>query len=376
MWSCDPRRFTGFEDHDYCVEKGMEVYGHEYAIQFPHHAWPAGRSARCSAVHDRTTALGAQFGPYNGWERALWYARPGDDISEAAQQTWAREGPWFARRARGMRGGARRRGHPRPAGLQPLPSDGPGRGRLARRADHRAGAGAGAAGPGLLRRRRGPHRHRDVGGAAGRRTSFLLITAATAQSHDREWLRAHLGARPDPRRTNADWSCQILTGPHRRDMLLAAGDRRGPVEALAHPPDRPDRGAEVPLLRVSFAGELGWEIHSRLADTPAVWDAVMAAGAPLGLKPFGMFALNSLRIEKGYRAWKGDLSHRLHRAAGRARALRGLVQARLPRQGRARAPRSSGASPSASAPWSSRPGDFDPPYMSTIWHDGTGGGRD
>ena len=67
-------------------------------------------------------------------------------------------------------------------------------------------------------------------------------------------------------------------------------------------------GAEVMLLRVSFAGELGWEVHSRVADTPAVWDALMVAGKTLGLRPFGMFALNSLRLEKGYRAWKGDFS--------------------------------------------------------------------
>ena len=58
------------------------------------------------------------------------------------------------------------------------------------------------------------------------------------------------------------------------------------------------------LIRVSFAGELGWEVHCPLADAPAIWDAVTQAGA----RPFGMWALNSLRIEKGYRAWKGDLS--------------------------------------------------------------------
>jgi dimethylglycine dehydrogenase len=63
-------------------------------------------------------------------------------------------------------------------------------------------------------------------------------------------------------------------------------------------------GKQAYLLRVSFAGELGWEIHARNADMPPIYDAVVAAGA----KPFGMFALNSLRIEKGYRAWKGDLS--------------------------------------------------------------------
>ena len=62
------------------------------------------------------------------------------------------------------------------------------------------------------------------------------------------------------------------------------------------------------MVRVSFAGELGWEIHSRIEDTPAIFDAVWDAGQGFGLKPFGMFALDSLRIEKGYRAWKGDLS--------------------------------------------------------------------
>ncbi len=62
MWSCDPRRFTAFCDEDYCVAKGMEVYGHEYAMHFPRHAWPAGRDKKLSAIHDRTKALGAQYG--------------------------------------------------------------------------------------------------------------------------------------------------------------------------------------------------------------------------------------------------------------------------------------------------------------------------
>ena len=61
-------------------------------------------------------------------------------------------------------------------------------------------------------------------------------------------------------------------------------------------------------MRVSFAGELGWEIHTKVEDTAAIFDAVWAAGQKHGLKPFGMFALDSLRLEKGYRAWKQDLS--------------------------------------------------------------------
>jgi dimethylglycine dehydrogenase len=97
MWSCDPRRFTGWEDHDYLVQKGMEVYGHEYGMHFPMARWPAGADRKLSPVHDKLKALGAQFAPYNGWERAEWYAAPGDDTSWEATQTWGRKGPWEPR---------------------------------------------------------------------------------------------------------------------------------------------------------------------------------------------------------------------------------------------------------------------------------------
>jgi len=71
MWSCDPRRFTGFCDQDYCDKKGMEIYGYEYAMHFPRKEWSAGRYKRLSPVHEKIAAMGAQFGVGNGWERAL-----------------------------------------------------------------------------------------------------------------------------------------------------------------------------------------------------------------------------------------------------------------------------------------------------------------
>jgi dimethylglycine dehydrogenase len=97
MWSCDPRRFTDYTDHDYCVAKGMEVYGHEYGMHFPHGIAGLPAGSALSALHDRLKAAGAQFGAYNGWERANWFAQPGDDTSEEATQTWDRAGPWEAR---------------------------------------------------------------------------------------------------------------------------------------------------------------------------------------------------------------------------------------------------------------------------------------
>ncbi len=97
MWACDPRRYTGYADHDYCLSKALETYGHEYGMHFPHHEWPAGRDKKLSPVDAKIRAAGGQMGAYNGWERANWFAKPGDDTSEDATQTWNRHGPWEPR---------------------------------------------------------------------------------------------------------------------------------------------------------------------------------------------------------------------------------------------------------------------------------------
>ena len=173
MWSCDPRRFTAFAaEPDYAVAKGMEVYGHEYAINFPRHAWPAGRNRKLSPIHDRIAALGAQFNAYNGWERATWYAKPGDDTSEEATQTFRRDGPWEKRireECLAVRDAA---------GILDLPGfsrfrlQGEGAREWLVDADHRHGAEARPHRARLFRRRQGPHRHRNVDHGAGR--GFLL----------------------------------------------------------------------------------------------------------------------------------------------------------------------------------------------------------
>lgn len=367
MWSCDPRRFTGFEDADYCVKKGMEVYGHEYAIHFPHHSWPEGRDKKLSAVHAQTKALGAVYAPYNGWERAVWYARPADDTSAEAQRSWDREGPWFGavrEECQAVRDAA---------GILDLP----GFSRFVLK-------GAGAA-EWLSRQitgkvppvgRLGLAYFADDKGRIVTEMSvarlaedeMVLITAATAQSHDREWLTRHLEPGLSLTDHTAEWSTQILTGPKSRAILSEVSDADLSKGWLTHQTAR-IAGAEVWLCRVSFAGELGWEIHSRVADTEAVWNAVMRVGKGHGLRPFGMFALNSLRIEKGYRAWKGDLSTDytvlqggLDRFVDWAKpAFRGKAALEAEKQ-RGVARRFCTLVIEA--------GDQDPPYMSTIWHDG------
>ncbi len=308
MWAVDPRRFTAFADQDYCIAKGMEVYGHEYAMHFPHHQWPAGRGKKLSPVHQKIADLGAQFGPYNGWERADWFAHDGDDVSETGTLRWDRNGPWFARVREEC---LAVRDH---AGILDLP--GFSRYRL-------SGAGARdwlnslitslAPKPGRM----GLAYFADRDGRILTEMSlmaldqdfFFLTTAAPAQQHDFEWLQRHLpdGADIEIQDVSDAYSCQVLTGPNARAILDELCDADLKLSWLSHQTTQiADRHCQ--LVRVSFAGELGWEIHSKVDDTAAIFDALMIAGQSHGLKPFGMFALNSLRLEKGYRAWKTDLS--------------------------------------------------------------------
>jgi dimethylglycine dehydrogenase len=370
MWSCDPRRYTSFAaDKDYCVAKGMEIYGHEYAMHFPKHAWPAGRDMKHSPIHDRMKALGAQFKPYNGWERANWYAKPGDDTSEESTQTWNREGPWRPRIEEECRAVTEA------AGILDLP--GFSRFRV-------KGEGATAWLSSLITGkvpkpgRIGLAYFSDDKGRIVTEMSvmmldedlFFLITAATAQWHDLEWLQKH--APKDAAFTIDDvtdnFSCQILSGPTSRAILAEVTDADLQKGWLTHQSCQ-IAGRWCQLVRVSFAGELGWEIHTKVEDTATIFDAVWDAGQKHGLKPFGMEALDSLRIEKGYRAWKGDLSTDYTILQG---GLDRFVDWAKPDfKGKAALEREKQQGVTKRfVTLTVEAGDCDAPYMSTLWHAG------
>ncbi|MGB8813454.1 MAG: aminomethyltransferase family protein, partial [Paracoccaceae bacterium] len=318
-------------------------------------------------VHAKTKALGAQFGAYNGWERALWYARPGDDTSESGTQTWNREGPWFgAVRAECL---AVRDA----AGILDLP----GFSRYRVTGPHVANwLAAQITGKVPNVGRLGLAYFADAKGrivtemsvARMAEDQIVLITAATAQVHDREWLVNHLSDGLTLVEETDLWSTQILTGPASRAILaeVTQADLTKPwltwQMAMIG-------GAEVMLMRVSFAGELGWEIHSHTADTAAIWDIVLRAGKGHGLRPFGMFALNSLRIEKGYRAWKGDLSTDYSVLQGGLERFVDFTKPAFRGRGALLAEHQAGVS-KRFATLVVDAGECDPPYMSTIWHDG------
>jgi dimethylglycine dehydrogenase len=370
MWSCDPRRYGRWVDQDYTLKKARELYGHEYAMHFPHHEWPAGRDKRLSPIHDRIAALGAQFGAYGGWERANWFARPGDDTSEEATQTWARSGPWEPRirsECEAVRDAA---GVLDLCGFSRFNIAGPGADEWLRGLVTGALPKIGRLGLVYFADQRG----RIVSEMSITRVAednYTLITAATAQSHDREWLERHLpaGGAISIEDCTEEYGTLILAGPKSREILgaVCAADLHQPW--LSHQ-EAEIAGKRVRLLRVSFTGELGWEVHAAVADMPAVFDAVWDAGQPHGLKPFGMYALDSLRVEKGYRAWKGDLSTDYTMFQGGLERFVKLDKVQdFPGKAALQSEKQQGVS-KRFVILTVEAGDCDAPYMSTIWHDG------
>ncbi|MBJ6372858.1 GcvT family protein [Sedimentitalea arenosa] len=364
MWAVDPRRYTDYTDADYCIAKGMETYGHEYAMHFPWHAWPAGRDKKLSPVHDRVKALGGQMGAYNGWERANWFAKEGDDTSLDATHTWNRTGPWEARireeceavrdavgvldlpgfsRFNLSGDGAADWLGARIAGVLPKP----GRLNLAYFADNR----------GRILTEMSVLRHAE--------DHFTLITAATAQWHDMDVLRPAREAGLILTDHTAEYSTLIVTGPKSRDLFTQIAEADLTLPWLSHQPATV-AGRPAALARVSFAGELGWEIHAANADMPAIYEAVLAAGA----KPFGMWALNSMRIEKGYRAWKGDLSTDYSLLEGGLdRFIRFDKPQDFPGKAALLQERQTGVA-KRFVTLIVDAGAADAPYMSTLWHGG------
>jgi dimethylglycine dehydrogenase len=363
MWAIDPRRYTDYTDQDHCLAKALETYGHEYGMHFPHKAWPAGRDKKLSPVDAKVRALGGQMGAYNGWERANWFAKDGDDTSLKATETWDRYGPWQPRvkeECEAVRDGV---------GVLDLPGfsrfnlSGDGS------AEYLCGQITGAL-PKVGRMNLGyfsDDRGRILTEMSIMRHAddfFTLITAASAQWHDFEVLNDALPDGLTLTDHTTEYSTLIVTGPKSR-ALFGALDTKADLSTgwLSHQPAKV-AGIDCALARVSFAGELGWEIHAANANMPALYDAVLGAGAV----PFGMFALNALRLEKGYRAWKGDLSTDYSLLeGGLERFIKFDKPQDFPGKAALLSQRQAGVAKRFVTLTLDEHGSADAPYMSTIW---------
>ncbi len=308
LWMLDPRRYTGYATKTYVTAKAIELYQNEYGIGFPYEERPAGRPARTSPLYDCLAAKGARFGARGGWERATFFAPEGG--FDEPTLTFRRDRNWFdivGEECKAVREGV---------GILDLPG-------FSKFMVEGQGAEAWLD---RLTCSKLPRQGRislaymlnETGGVLSEFTitrladdRFYLISAAAGEWHDEDWLKKHL---PD------DGSVSLTSHHGRMGTLVIAGPKSRDVLGAVTETDLSNEGfpwltaqeieigmAEVIALRVNYVGELGWELHAPVEDLVPLYDALWQAGEAHGIRDFGMYAMESLRLDKGYRGWKSDL---------------------------------------------------------------------
>jgi dimethylglycine dehydrogenase len=305
----DPRRFGHYADRAYRLDKAIECFGLQFGIHYPFEERAAGRPRRVTPILERQAGQGAVFGCAYGWERPNWFTR-GDPEAEA-RLTFRRPG-WFeavAAECRAVRDAA---GVIDLSAFSKFEISGGGAARFL----DELGANRPPREPGRIAL---VHALTPAGGVASEFTvtrlaedRFYLASAAAAERHDEDLLRQRACGHPAVEIINRTEELGVLgvMGPNARALLSELTD--ADLSDAAFPWLRAARlevaGVPALALRVSYVGELGWELHVPLADMARLYDALMEAGERHRLRPFGAFAMNSMRLEKGYRAWGLDLT--------------------------------------------------------------------
>ena len=311
MWELDPRRFGNYYTTAQTVEKCIELYNHEYTAGMPYEyeMRPAARGIKTTPATNRHEAFQAVFFARYGWERAAWYAPEG---AVRVEQHSFRHSNWFdpvrseclaARNAVALLDlspfskwdvrGPGARAHLDKVGANPVPVK--------------------AGGVALT------HALNENGGVRSEFTvtclaedHFYVVSAAAAEDHDGDVLREGLPGDGSVvvQRCTEQWGCLLLTGPNSRAVLSSLSDAPLDNQSFRWLTGQTINvaGIELRALRVSFVGELGWELHHPMAQQGALFDALMQAGAGHGIRPMGLRAMDCLRIEKFYRNWRSDLT--------------------------------------------------------------------
>ncbi|MGB7269676.1 MAG: FAD-dependent oxidoreductase, partial [Albidovulum sp.] len=309
LWTVDIRRFSDMHrDRQWVADRTAEAYGKHYTVGFPHEEYTSGRPRITSPLYARLKDQNAVFGSKLGWERPNWFAPQASeakDIYSMGRQNWfaaVGEEHAHAREAVGVFDQSsfakyEVTGADAAAALDYICANdvtrAPGRLTYTQLLNTRGGIEA------------------DLTVARLAQDHFYIVTGTGFRSHDLAWIAEHLPKGDVAiRDITEDWGTLSLMGPKSRDVLaqVTDSDVSNAAFPFGHVREISIAGTRIRALRITYVGELGWELHIPLAATGAVYDALMAAGAGQGIRPLGYRAIESLRLEKGYRAWSSDIT--------------------------------------------------------------------
>ena len=310
LWDVDIRRCLPFQrNRSYLRDRTVEVLGLLYAMHWPYFQAESARGVRKSALHDRLAAAGACFGEVAGFERANWFAAPG--VEPRYQYSYGRQN-WFGASAAEHRAVRETVGLFDQSSFAKFVLKGPDAARvLGRLSANEVDVPVGRIVYTQWLNKRGGI-EADLTVTREAEDSYLIVTACATQTRDFQWLSR--GIPDDARAVAVDvssaWAVLGLMGPKSRELLGELTDADLSTTAFPFGASRIiDLGyARVRASRITYVGELGYELYIPTEFVQSVYDVIVAAGARFGLRLAGYHALNSLRIEKGYRHWGHDIS--------------------------------------------------------------------
>ncbi len=266
LWAVDIRRFGSVHrDRSWVQARTLELYGKHYTIAWPSEEHHSARGARCSPLYETLKKRGGCFGEKMGWERPNWFAPPGSKPEDC----YSFERPnWFDQ------------------------------------------VGAEQCYTQMLNTRGGIECDLTVTRLEPDR--YYIVTGTGFVTHDRHWIESHFRSGESVRLEDVSDGYAVLSlmGPKSRAVLEAVGEGKFENQDFPFASVRRIRigGMRVLAVRVTYVGELGWELHCRREDASLVYESLMEAGAAYGIADAGYRAIETLRLEKAYRAWGSDLT--------------------------------------------------------------------
>lgn len=333
MMGVDPRRFGPYAGRGYLREKTEEAYAKVFTVHYPEEERGAARGLKRSPCYDRMAAMGAVFGTVYGWERPGWFAPPGYALSGAeldkqdvlVNENHAAPEPdgrirekWSFRRSNAFEfvGAEARHVHEKVGVL-----------------DMSAFAKMEVTGPGaaqwlesilttkvprpgrvqlsyLLTKRGGVRSEFTIFSFSP--SAFYLVSAGALERHDHDYLEKLLPADGSVKlqRVTTQYGVLVLAGPHSRALLAKLTDTDLGTNAFPWLTGKMISvgAASCLAIRVNYVGELGWELHHPIEMQNYIFDKLFEAGAEFDLKPFGIKAMDSLRLEKSYKLIPREMS--------------------------------------------------------------------
>ena len=313
LWHMDARRFGAqYRSPSYSLKRIRETYETYYDIKYPAHERQAGRPLRMSPANVWHREHDAAFGEKSGWERVNWYesnASLGDERLRPRGWAGMHWSPAIGAEHHACRSAAAMFDE---SSFSKIEVAGPGAAELLERLcdNHVAREVGRITYTQMLNSRGGIECDLTVARLADDR--FSIVTGTAFGNHDREWIRRHLPADGSVQvhDVTSAWACFGIWGPRSREVLAPLTPQSLVTDDFPYMSLRETTVGDVPvrMLRVTYVGELGWELYCPTEYGLTLWRTLWEAGRPFDMVAGGYRAIDSLRLEKGYRVWGADVT--------------------------------------------------------------------